>query len=402
MRKLITTVLLLAAITFHSNAQQSTNENITIGGVTRNYRLFLPTGYVNATSPLPLLINIHGKTSSSSEHESYTNFKNLANTDNFVVVYPNSTVIQGITQWNVNNAENSSQDVQFISELIDYMTANYNINANRVYVVGFSNGGLMTSRLACEISNKIAAIGTVEGGMNYNIYNECNPQHPMPYLNIHGTNDTPVPYYGNGTMVPVEDVINYWKNYNSIAGNSVVSNIPNINLTDQSTAKRNVYNDALNRYRVTHIKIDGGGHSWAGSSTIIDITNQDFSASEALWKFVKRYTLNNLMAGIAPLDDDDRTQAEILAQDKDLITTSIDVNASPNPFNNELNINSNDNLVIQTVKIHNLVGQIIDVENISASNETSKINTSDWESGVYFLSTTDALGKTTTQKIIKR
>jgi polyhydroxybutyrate depolymerase len=402
MRKLITTVLLLAAITFNSNAQQSTNENITIGGIVRNYRLFLPTGYANATSPVPLLINIHGKTSSATEHESYTNFKNLANTDNFVVVYPNSTVIQGITQWNVNNSENSSQDVQFISELIDYMIANYNINGNKVYIVGFSNGGLMTSRLACEISNKIAAIGTVEGGMNYNIYNECNPQHPMPYLNIHGTSDTPVPYTGNGTMVPVEDVINYWKNFNSIAGNSIVSNIPNINLTDQSTAKRNVYNDALNRYRVTHIKIDGGGHSWAGSSTIIDITNQDFSASEALWKFVKRYSLNNLLAGIAPIDDEDLTQAEALSQDKDLTNASSTINAAPNPFNNELNLSSINNLGAQTITVHNLLGQVIQLENISTNTSTSKINTSDWESGVYFLSATDALGKTSTKKIIKR
>jgi polyhydroxybutyrate depolymerase len=402
MRKLLTTILLLAAIIKNGNAQQSTTENINIGGVIRNYRLYIPNAYENSTTSVPLLINIHGKTSSSSDHESYTNFKNLANTENFILVHPNSTIMQGVSQWNINNAENSSQDVTFISELIDYMIANYNINANRVYVVGFSNGGLMTSRLACEISDKIAAIGTVEGGMNYNIYNECSPQHPMPYMNIHGTNDGPVPYFGNGTMVPVDDVVNFWKNFNNINGNTAKSNIPNINLADGCTANRNIYNDVSNKYRVTHIKIDGGGHSWAGSNTIIDITNQDFSASEALWRFVRRYNLSNLISGIAPIDDNDLTESEILATEKLELPITADLIASPNPFNAELSISTGEDVLNNNIVVHNLLGQKVSFSSSSNTDGIYKIDTSSWENGIYFLSSNDSNGKATTQKIIKR
>lgn len=399
---MITTVLLLAAINETGLAQQSTNEYITIGGIVRNYKLYIPNGYENATSPVPLVVNIHGKTSSASDQESYTGFKTQANLDNFIVVYPNSTIMQGVSQWNVNNSENSSQDVQFISELIDYMIANYNINSNRVYVMGFSNGGLMTSRLACEVSEKIAAIGTVEGGMNYNILNSCDPQHPMPYMNIHGTIDAPVPYYGNTTMVPATEVVDYWKNFNGISGNTITTKIPNTNLNDESSAQRIVYNDVSNKYRVTHIKIDGGGHSWAGSNTIIDVTNQDFSASEALWKFVKRYSLNNLIAGIEPADDDDLTAKELSMEQRIDSNKENDILITPNPFISELNINSTGNTESSNIAVHNMLGQKVNLGNNVINQNSISVNTSDWKSGIYFLSYTNAEGKISTQKIIKR
>ena len=91
----------------------------------------------------------------------------------------------------------TTDDVDFISSLIDWAADNYNVDLNRVYSTGMSNGGYMSYHLACNLSEKVAAIASVTGSMTPDTYNDCSPNHPTAIMQIHGDVDTVVPYFGN-------------------------------------------------------------------------------------------------------------------------------------------------------------------------------------------------------------
>ena len=105
-------------------------------------------------------------------------------------------------------------DIGFLNSLIDFLGNEYNIDLDRVYSTGFSNGGYMSYTLACELSDKIAAIASVTGSMYINQPILCNPERPIPVMQIHGTMDLTVPYIGSNTSESINDVISFWVNFN--------------------------------------------------------------------------------------------------------------------------------------------------------------------------------------------
>ena len=141
---------------------------------------------------------------------SYTNFNYISDTAGFIVVYPEGTLLQGSTHWNVGGwiTGSTTDDVGFSISLLDSISNEYNIDATRVYSTGMSNGGYMSFLLACQMSDKIAAIASVTGSMTPQTYNVCNPQHPTPILQIHGTSDQTVPYLGDPTWTKsIDDIL---------------------------------------------------------------------------------------------------------------------------------------------------------------------------------------------------
>ena len=100
--------------------------------------------------------------------------------------------------WNAGNRlgkhkRRETDDMGFISELIDTMIAGYAIYTTMVYAAGFSNGGMMAYRLACELAYKIAAIAPVAGGL---VFEDCEPERPFPVIGFHARNDPVVKYQG--------------------------------------------------------------------------------------------------------------------------------------------------------------------------------------------------------------
>jgi len=138
---------------------QNIDASFTHDGILREYIVHLPTDYVQGNQ-LPVVLNLHGITSNASQQLFYSNFNPVSDTGNFIVVYPEGTEIVGGTgrQWNVNFpfSTNNADDVGFISNLIDTLHADYNINLDKVYVTGMSNGGYMAYKLACELTDKIS------------------------------------------------------------------------------------------------------------------------------------------------------------------------------------------------------------------------------------------------------
>lgn len=300
-----------------SFGQTTVIDSIVSGGIYRNYRLYVPAAY-NGTTAWPLILNIHGYTSNAASEQAYTNFGPIADTAHFLMVYPNATVYMGQPTWN-SGFGMAVDDIGFLSNLIDSLSAQYNIDQNAIYSCGMSNGGYMSHTLACALSNKIAAIASVTGTMTPIQHSTCNPGRPVPVMDMHGTADGTVPFAGSIYSLAIDSVVKYWVDNNACNPTPVFTAVPNINLADGCTAEHYVYNGGAMGSTVEFYKIIGGGHTWPGSPFVVGVTNEDFNGSEKIWLFFRKYKLN-MFVGVNEL------------------STSESINIFPNPAATVLNI----------------------------------------------------------------
>lgn len=282
LRAFLATLAVFAALML-----QSQEYTLVHNGLTRSYRLHLPVNYT-ATQTYPLVINMHGLGSNAFEQEFYTQFNPVSDTGEFIVAYPN-----GVNNtWNISSAT-GTDDVGFISVLIDTLDALYNVDLARVYATGMSMGGFMSYRLACELSDRIAAIASVTG---LQAFYPCTPSRPVPVLQMHGTADGVVPYAG------VPTTIANWVGYNACPAEPLVYDLPDIDTTDNSTVTVSQYFPCDDSVEVLLYTINGGGHTWPGAAILIGVTNQDIKASNEIWGFFRKYTLEGTsgLAGDRP------------------------------------------------------------------------------------------------------
>ncbi len=287
--------LLLAFVflfTFAQAAAQTTvNGSFVHGGITRTYSLYIPASYMG--QGMPLLINLHGYTSSAAQQTIYGDFRPIADTAGFIIVHPDGSLDPVTSQpfWNFGIFGATVNDISFLEALIDTVSDHYAINQRRVYSVGMSNGGFMAYALACQ-TDRFAAIGSVTGSMSVPMYNSCNPVRPIPVIHIHGTDDTTNPYAGNSSSKGIQDVVEFWADKNNCAATPVVTQVPNVNTSDNATAEQHLYSGGTNGHTVEHFKVTGGGHTWPGSGIprpTSGNTCMDFSASKEIWRFFSQY-----------------------------------------------------------------------------------------------------------------
>lgn len=290
MNKTLLPLIALMFLTVISSAQ-TLSKSFTHNGLQRDYVLHIPANYSSSTS-VPLILNFHGFGGNGSNQLTTSGFNSIADTAGFIVVSPTGTPLPpvNLNHWNVGGWTTTStvDDIAFASALIDTIAATYNVDLMRVYSTGFSNGGFFSHRLACELGHRIAAIASVSGTFTPQMQANCLPTHPTPILQIHGTTDAVVPYNGttgNGGMLAVDTVLNYWINYNNCNTSPSVTALPDVNTTDGSTVEHIVYSGGNAGVHVEHFKITGGAHDWPGTSG-----NMDINASQEIWKFFSRYT----------------------------------------------------------------------------------------------------------------
>ncbi len=297
MKKIFTAIFLFFSLLSIINGQTTISGSFDFEGINRTYRLYVPASY-NAAQPAPLLFNLHGYGSNNVEQELYGNFRPVSDTAGFIIIHPNGTVDQsGNRFWNTfGNA--SVNDLGFLSALIDTISNSYSIDPNRIYSTGMSNGGFMSYELACFLSHRITAIASVTGSMIWLKLKTCNPQHPTPVMQIHGTADATVPYNGNFLFAPVDTLVKFWVTYNQCNPVPQVIQIPDINPNDGCTAEQYIFSQGDHNSSVELFKVLGGGHSWPGAPININITNMDFSASEEIWRFLSQYNLSGLISGV--------------------------------------------------------------------------------------------------------
>lgn len=361
----------LAISTF---GQQTINASITHDGMQRDYILYVPASY-DGTTAVPLLFNFHGYTSNAQQQMFYGDFRPIADTANFIIAHPQGTLDgSGTTHFNVGFGGSTVDDVGFTSALLDTLIADYNINEDRVYSTGMSNGGYMSFHLACNLSSRIAAIGSVTGAMVPATMANCNASHMTPVLQIHGTADATVPYNGGAWTEAIPDVLDHWATYNSLNPTPLIELVPDISSTDGSTAERFSYFDGNGCVKVMHYKITNGGHTWPGSAINLNGTNYDIDASTEVWRFVSQFDINGVISSCQTIGVDELSASSYTVY--------------PNPSNDVISIDGLDEEIVE-VQLMNSAGQVIHAQQMSANNAI--LDVKEIKAGNYLLRMKDSV-----------
>lgn len=336
-------------------AQTTVLDTFNFDGYQRDYILYVPAIY-DGSAAVPLVINLHGYGSNATQQSLYGNFKNLADVDNFLVVHLNGTNdLSGTRYWNAFVNAGAVDDVAFINELIDRLSATYNIDQSKVFSTGMSNGGYMSYKLACELDYRIAKIASVTGSMNSNLFNNCAPGGPVPVMQIHGTSDLTVPYNGSTGVASIEDVVDKWVAINNCDTTPMIFDLPDINTNDNCTAQRYTYANGTDDSEVILYKITDGGHTWPNA--IIELggnnTNRDFDASQVIWEFFK----GEPFVGIR--DHVNQTKVSMVYQ------------------NNILKLSFPQHYGVLDILVFNSLGQMV------YKGKDKMIDTSNWHTGYY-------------------
>ncbi len=280
---------------------QLSNESIVVDGLNREYLLYLPSGF-NSTESLPLVLNFHGGAGTATDQLYTADMRDLADDQNFILVYPNAypdVNWNNETNWQVvtsgdlpETLPNPHSDILFIDELIDHLHTQVNIDLNRVYALGYSNGGGFTFDLACRLNNKISGIGVVARTMYAESYDNCIVTHPTPVVTILGDTDYISNYDGMtyaGTLYYYSSnaTNDLWIESNNLIPTSELTIIPNTNTSDGSTVELYSWFSEDECIELNHYKVIGGGHDWPGT-----FGNMDIVAHDIIWEHLSEFGMN--------------------------------------------------------------------------------------------------------------
>ena len=271
-------------------------------GVGRTYLLHLPPAY-NGVDALPLLFAFHGGGGEGEGMARVTHLNDIADERDFIVVYPD-----GINNnWNDGRPEVNPgvDDVGFISALIEELKREYSIDAERVYSTGISNGGMFSFRLACELSDKIAAVAPVAALMGEDLSRTCSPPRPVPVMLIMGTEDPLVPWEGGeiggdrlerGRAISAPATVSFWVEVDGCTESPVVEYLADTDPGDRTRVRQETYSGGRDGTEVIMLAVEGGGHTWPGGEQymrerVIGVTSYDIDAGEVIWDFCEKYRL---------------------------------------------------------------------------------------------------------------
>lgn len=271
----------------------------------RTYLLYVPEAY-DGSEDWPLVINLHGYLGNAEQQMIYSDMNAVADMGHFLVAYPNGLTMTSTLSdlppngqgWNSSPegdklyfSAGNVDDAGFLVEMINRIDRDYRVNSDRVYAVGFSSGGSMSYRLACEQSEVFAAIASVAGPARATL--PCEPTRMVPILHIHGTADPNFGYDAPGDSFTKsrEDTIKFWADQNGCKEGQTVKEYPNTNLADSSTVELRQFKNC--NAEVAQIKVIGGGHHWPGGNNLyfppfFGNLNLDINGSSEIWAFFNR------------------------------------------------------------------------------------------------------------------
>jgi polyhydroxybutyrate depolymerase len=267
---------------------------IVSSGRERQYLLHVPASY-DRTKPAPLVISMHGAVLWPAAQMEISQWNRLADEHGFIVVYPSGFGTP--RHW-------GEADVRFISDLIDKLEATYNIDAARIYANGFSNGGEMAFDLSCNLSDRIAAIGTVAPAL-LDPWSRCTNARPLPIITFHGTADPLAPYNGGmspasppefiaGKTIPFDSVATWLANW---ARRNRCASRPAESVVAADVTRLEYPNCAGDAAVVAYIILDGG-HAWPGGKPMpmmewfVGRTSTSIDASSLMWAFFRERRLS--------------------------------------------------------------------------------------------------------------
>ena len=287
-------LVLVQAASFY--AYNRDNESIVSSGVERTYLLHVPTKY-DASKPTPLVISLHGAGLWGVAQKDMSRWNDVSDAEGFIVAYPSGAGAHGLRVWHAEPDNPRGRDNIFIADLIDKLRSKYNIDLDRVYANGLSNGGGMSFGLSCALSRRIAAVGLV-GSAQTEAWNTCKDTSAVPMINFHGTDDRFAAYSGGtswvlprGRAFPSQPVwTGRWANRNGCtrrAADSVIT----------ATVTRRVYSQCAHGADVVFYTIKHGGHTWPGGgphpSWFVGVKDSSIDASRLMWQFFLEHPMRH-------------------------------------------------------------------------------------------------------------
>jgi polyhydroxybutyrate depolymerase len=258
------------------------------GGLDRTYVVHVPASY-DGSQAVPLVLVLHGSGGSAEIANQISGMSAKSDAAGFLAVYPEGTGTSATFNAGLccgYAGRTMTDDVSFMRDVVADVSADYLVDAHRIYATGMSNGAMMVHRLGCEMSDVLAAIAPVAGALEV----DCAPAGPVSAIVFHGTADRIVPYAGGpaGTVPrgmdpeydPVSTAVDVWATTDGCTG-----------ATDEEVSAsvvRQVRTGCLAGYGVELYTVDGGGHAWPGGEPGWaggDVPTTEIVATDVIWDF---------------------------------------------------------------------------------------------------------------------
>jgi polyhydroxybutyrate depolymerase len=253
-------------------------------GLERTFKIYEPSSIEESTS-IPVVFNFHGYGSNADEQLIYGDFRQLSEQENFLLVVPQGSLLEGNTHWNSDSSftsKSAADDTGFVSKIIDEISQRYEVDASKIYAVGMSNGGAMSIYLACSLSQRITAVASVTGFMSSNLRANCEVTAPMSVLLIHGTADEVVSWdngLGGGSILSIAE---FWAAHNDCA--TFRSETFDDYNGDGVSGVLHQHSDCSNGTLVQVYEITNMGHVWPENRR-----GDDINGAEVVWGLVSRF-----------------------------------------------------------------------------------------------------------------
>ena len=281
-------------------------------GRKRYYLVHVPPGG-GSGSQMPLVLAFHGGGGNPEEMRRHSGLDRVADREGFIAVFPagSGRLSRKLLTWNAGTCcgyarDQGIDDVGYVEVLLSDLARRTPIDRTRIYITGHSNGAMMAYRLAVEMSERIAAIAPVAGGM---VVTSPNPRRPVPVLHIHSVDDPRALYEGGrGPPFPftrarvfhpnIPETIHWWVQHNGCPPEPQVGEIlhgrPGTREASHA-AQRLVYGPCREGSEVLLLRLTGAGHGWPGGASFLPERLMGpgtfvIDASEEVWSFFRRFS----------------------------------------------------------------------------------------------------------------
>lgn len=361
----------LVSIALFAQTGQATR-TLTWDGLERQYIEYTPASYTGDEA-VPVVFGLHGLGDNMNNFYSAIGMNLIADTAGFILIVPEAVEFSmygyTATAWNSGASymgitpNEDVDDTGFIMAVLDSLETHYNVDAEKVYAFGFSIGGYMCNRLACEHGERLNSIASVSATIGVGFTPETTT--PVSVLQFHGTADETVAYENNDSGMDVIEYINFWKDINNTDTDSIYYQYPNV-ADDGLLFKRFIYpnGDAA----LAHIKVIGGEHNWYYTPSY------DISYENEIWRFF-------------------RNKFDVTTGCKNLVTQK-EFTAYPNPFKENVTIHTTQ--PAGKIQCYDMTGKSVFSKSIESTSTTLHLGR--LNSGLYILEYSD--GTTSTCKRI--
>lgn len=291
----------------------------------RSYRVFVAEGL---PTPTPVVLVFHGgggnaareaKLSCPSDDLSDPAcLTGVAAREGFLIVYPDGTggkLLRNLHTWNAGGGDgdwqctsgqackNDVDDVAYVREVLADLSTWANVDSQRVYATGLSNGGAMTHRVACELADDVAAIAPVASGNQVSTSQGCFPSRPVPVFAIHGTEDPCWSFAGGPegcaqqdgkNKVGIEQTLDFWVRNNACSAETTRETLPDTVDDGTTTTLESWQGCAAD---VVFARIEGGGHTWPNGNAFLSERRvgrieRDWDGNQRIWDFFRDHPMD--------------------------------------------------------------------------------------------------------------